>query len=55
MEELIKNDPQSPDIGFGPILVVNEAFWTHVDGTSDVEIFEFLFVFDCESEVCDFG
>ena len=55
MKKLIKDDSQRPHISFRPILIINKTFGTHIDGTSDVEISKFLFIFDGESKVSDFG
>ncbi len=55
MKKLVNNNSQSPNISFWSILVVNQTLRTHVNGTTDIEVFEFFFIFDCKSKVGNFG
>lgn len=55
MEEFVNHDSQSPNIRFWSILIVNHALRTHINGTSNVKILKFLFLFDGKSKVRDFG
>ena len=55
MKKFIDDDSKSPYISFRTILVVNQAFRTHVDGTPNVEIFELVFVFYCKTKVSNFS
>lgn len=55
MEKLVNDDSKSPNICFGPVLVVNETLRAHVNGASNVEVFEFVFVLDSKAKVSDFG
>ena len=34
---------------------MNQTLRTHINGTTDVEIFEFFFIFDSKTKVGDFG
>ena len=40
VEELVDEDAKGPDIGLGPVYVVDEPFWGHVDGGPDVYVLE---------------
>ena len=42
MQELIDEYSKRPDVGLGAIHIVDEAFGRHVDGGSDVDVFEFI-------------
>lgn len=42
MEQLVDKHSEGPDISFGAVNVVNEAFRRHVDRRADVYILEFL-------------
>jgi hypothetical protein len=42
VEKLVDEDAKGPDIGFGPVYVVDEAFGGHVDGGADVYVLELL-------------
>jgi hypothetical protein len=42
MEQLIYENSKSPDIGFGSVDVVDEAFGSHVNRRSDIDVLEFL-------------
>ena len=42
MEKFVDEDAESPDIGLGPIYVVDEALRRHVDGGADVYVLELL-------------
>ena len=42
MKEFVDEDAKGPDIGFGSVDVVDEAFGGHVDGGADVDVLELL-------------
>ena len=42
MKKLVDEDAEGPDIGLGPIYVVDEALGGHVDGGADVDVLELL-------------
>jgi hypothetical protein len=42
VQEFIDEYPKRPDVGLGAINIVDEAFGRHVDGGSDVDVFEFI-------------
>ena len=54
MKKLVNNNSESPDIRFWSVLIMNETLRTHINGASNVEVFEFVFVLDSEAKVSDF-
>lgn len=40
MQQLINEHPEGPDIGLGPVDIIDEALRRHVDGRADVNIFK---------------
>ena len=40
MQQLVDKHAEGPDIGFGPVDVVDEALRRHIDGRPDVNILE---------------
>lgn len=42
MQEFIDKYSKRPHVGLGTIYIVDEAFGRHVDGGSDVDVFEFI-------------
>lgn len=42
MQKLINKHTKGPDICLGTIDVVDESLWRHVDGRTDIDIFEFF-------------
>ncbi len=54
VQKLINHDSKGPYVGFGSIVVVNEPFWTHIDGTTDRNVGKEGFCANCKSKVCDF-
>lgn len=55
MKKLINDDSESPDVCFWSVLIVNETLGTHVNGTANIEVSEFFFVFDSKAKVSNFG
>ena len=54
MQKFINHDSKGPDVGFGSVVVVNEAFWAHVDGAADGNVCKEGLGADCESKICNF-
>ena len=54
MNELIYENTKSPDISFGSINVVDEAFRAHVDWTAYSNVFEAGGSFDGEAKISNF-
>ena len=54
MQKLIDQYSKSPDICFGSILIADQSLRTHVDGTTNRNIFEGGFGPYGEAKVCNF-
>ena len=54
MNELIDEQPKSPNISLRSIDVMYEAFGTHIDRTANCYIFKRSVGSDCESEIGNF-
>jgi hypothetical protein len=54
VQQLVDENPKRPDIGFGAVDIVDEAFRTHVDRTPDGHIPEGGLGLDGESKVSQF-
>jgi hypothetical protein len=54
MEKFVDEDTKGPYISFGSILMKEQAFRTHIDGTTDVDILEGMIRFDSKTKVSDF-
>jgi hypothetical protein len=55
MKKLINDDSKSPHISFRAVLIVNHALRTHVNRTTDIEIFKLVFVFYSKTKVSNFS
>lgn len=55
MKKLINDDSKSPYISFRAVLIVNHALRTHVNRTTDIEIFKLVFVFYSKTKVSYFS
>lgn len=42
MEQLVDENSKGPDVGLGSIDVVDEAFGSHVNRRSDIDVLELL-------------
>ena len=42
MKKFVDENSKGPDISFGTIDVMDEAFWRHIDRRPDVDVLEFL-------------
>lgn len=54
MVELVNEDPKGPDVSFGPIYIVNESLWAHVEGTTDSDISESMLSLDGKAKISQF-
>jgi hypothetical protein len=54
VQKLIDEEAKCPDICFGSVYVVDEAFGAHVDWAANGNIFETGSSFDGEAEISDF-
>jgi hypothetical protein len=55
MQHFINHDAKSPDISFWAILMQDQTLRTHVDGTTDANVFEGLVKLNGKSKICNFG
>jgi hypothetical protein len=39
MEDFVHEDTKGPHVSLGPIDIVYECFWTHVDWASNIDVF----------------
>ncbi len=53
MQKLINHNAERPDIGFGSIVVIDEAFRSHVNWTADRYVGKKRFGPDGESKIGD--
>lgn len=54
MHKLIDQNSERPYISFWSIEIVDESFWTHIDGASDGYILENLVCLDGKAEITEF-
>ena len=55
MKKLINDDSKSPHISFRTVLIVNHALRTHINRTTNIEIFKLVFVFYSKTKVSYFS
>lgn len=55
MKKFVDENSKGPDISFGTIDVMDEAFWRHIDRRPDVDVLEFLLGELGEAEVSNFS
>lgn len=53
--KFINHDSEGPNISFGTVHVVQDAFGRHVEGRTNIQISEIGGAVEGESEICDFG
>ena len=51
MDKLINEYSKRPDICLGTIKIIDKPLWTHIDWTTNSNIFEYLIRFDGETKI----